>query len=365
MAIRTGKETPVSQNGDQGLDPSKMRPVRVAMPARLVRDMDLAIQSGAGGYGSRQEFITEAVENHLIEVRYGSEDASQNEGPSPRSTEPQPPSTADRGAQQQTGQELNPHDIRIAVPDGPAPIANELAVVSPGEPLYGFHNRDIPTIWALEQLAAEGPGEINAFYERVTDQASDLAGRLSEWERDHGVKVTALLPRRSKRTRASSEGRSFQDFALGKVSRKTGDGRLCSGPFFLWGVAGLQAKEDELLIGVTDRGTQLLEKLQGLSFDVPHETSHTRTFLGFLEEWAPDDRWGFAVCLAAVRDGVDRADLTAKFHAKLRADYTAAQWKESVANSIAQGYLGRCREWGLVKPGRGEYALTTLGQEIV
>jgi hypothetical protein len=354
-----------NMNGRGELDHSQMRPVRIAMPARLVRELDLAIQSGAGGYGSRQEFITEAVENHLVEVRFGIEEDSPPDGRARSAAQNEPGKTAAPAKRLPSSDvQLSPEDVRIGVPDGPAPIINEIAVVSPTEPLYGFHNRDIPTIWALERLAEQGPTEINAFYERATADASDLADQFTPWEEQHGVKVTALLPRRSKRTRASAEGRSFQDFALGKVSRKTDNGRLCSGPFFLWGVAGLQQATEGFQIGITDRGIQLLEKLQGLSFEVPHAPAHARTFLNFLDEWAPDDRWGFGVCLTAVADGVDRAGLTAMFHSQLRKDYAALQWKESVANSVAQGYLGRCREWGLVEPGRGEYRLTPFGKEM-
>jgi Arc/MetJ-type ribon-helix-helix transcriptional regulator len=358
-------EPDIAANGD--LDRSKMRPVRVAMPARLVREMDLAIQSGAGGYGSRQEFITEAVENHLVDVRYGGDQAPEDAQGLGAGKRPSQLARTGRSPKRglEPGQELTPEDVRISVPNGVTPITNELAVVPAGEPLYGFHNRDIPTIWALERLAEHGPEEIDAFYERTTAEASAIAEGLSAWEDQHGVKVTALLPKRGKRSRASAEGRTFQNFALGSVSRKSdGGGRLCSGPFFVWGVAGLREENDQTLIGVSERGTRLLEKLQGLSFDRPHAPSHTRSFLDFLGEWAPDDRWGFSLCLAAIREQVDRAGLTAKFRTGLRRDYKGVEWKESVANSIAQGYLGRSREWGLVHPGRGEYRLTPLGEEI-
>jgi Arc/MetJ-type ribon-helix-helix transcriptional regulator len=349
-------------NGDQALDRSKLRPVRVALPVRLVREMDLAIQSGVGDYGSRQEFISDAVENHLFDVCHGADDEPDDDeeiaSGKPRS-EPTKTRAADSGLQ------LTPEDVRLSPPNGASPINNELAVVSVHEPMYGFHNRDIPTIWALERLAEQGPVEIDQFYERVTSEASELAESFRSWERKHGVKVTALLPKQGKRSRAGGEGRTFQNFALGSVGRK-GDtgGRNCTGPFFVWGIASLREKDDRILIGISERGAQLLEKLQGLSFNLPHAPTHTRIFLDFVSEWAPDDRWGFDTCLAAIGEQVDRIGLIAKFHSCLRRDYKGVEWKESVANSIAQGYLGRCREWGLVRQGRGEYQLTPLGEEL-
>src|SRR3954470_8761881 len=56
---------------------SDARLARIVLPVQLLREVDQLVLSGRGGYGSRQEFFLEAIQNHVLEVKHGSTESGQ------------------------------------------------------------------------------------------------------------------------------------------------------------------------------------------------------------------------------------------------------------------------------------------------
>jgi hypothetical protein len=231
----------------------------------------------------------------------------------------------------------------------------------PAEPLFGLHNRDYPSLWALAQLAARaaaGPVALNTFLHDVTEEAWAFAARLLRLERARGFKLTALLPTNRSKPQSSEQG--FQGFAIGTCEAR-GKSLHARGPLFLWRACAADIRAGKVVIGMTDAGYQLLDSLDGLSLRLPHSADRAVRFLEHLKRFAPSDWWGFAQIMAAAEGGVDRAHLIEQV-AEARSD-----WSESEVATNAAGYVARSREWGLLETRQteGMYRLTPLGLEIL
>jgi hypothetical protein len=347
-------------------DPSKHRPIKVILAVEAVRDMDKAILEQLGGYEDRHELVNEAIQQYLVELRTAVDDEPAATGKADLETDvpdsrratdqvPEPPPA--------TAPIVNLADTAVRLPSvQPALVENEVALVR-REPLLGLHNADVPSIAAialLGELSADGPVSVEQFYPAATERARALAGSLAAYEERHKVKLSALLP--SNANKAKSAARGYQAFALGTIAKQPEDDgrRAVSGPLYLWNAAGLVRDGDDLKIGITEAGWRLLESLDGITFERPHSIEHARRFLAHLHEHAPADVWGFRTLLEAVSRRIGRVDLNAHF-------VEQRDWKESVATSVAQGYVARSREWGMVVPKLvdGRYELTTFGREML
>jgi Arc/MetJ-type ribon-helix-helix transcriptional regulator len=353
---------------------SSERIVKVPFPVSLIRRMDEAVVAGYGGFRTRAELMREAVENILNELQF-----------------PEAPPEPGRPAEEQkadavvtassNGRQSGIEEIAAALPPwerdelsigdlagttlvSPAAAPQLIrhgAVTSVDQPLLGLHNRDYVSIWAVQRLARYTEDRLmpfDDFVRRVTDAAWYFATRLQLIEsRDASRKLTVLFPTNTAK-RPSAE-RGFQHFALGTVGRVGSPTELVAGgPLFAWQAIQL-ASEDNALVGLTEDGWQLLDSLAGLSLDLPHAPELMERFLDHLAVHTPADRWGFDRVLEVVADGPDRAALVASFAA------SHPEWTPAMASSVAQGYVARSREWGLVEPKLVEsrYWLTDVGRD--
>lgn len=367
-------------------EPAKFRPGKILFRIDVLREADRAVQEGLGGYANRHELVNDLVEQGLIDLRYPDDSLSAL----PDTTthvggELKPAINGGGGGGALTGAHAveesaqampefeSLSDIgqtRIAAPEKTgATVENELGAPEPG-PLFGMHNRDAPTAWALSRLAEEamdGPVPLEAFYSEITKEAWALAAQLRAFETEGGSKLAVMLPRNPSKPQSAAIG--FRAFALGSVARKPNEaGRLTtSGPFFQWNAVGLVGDLKEPKIGLTIGGWELVRIFDGLDFSIPHPEEIGEQFLAHLGKYALADLWGFQTALegAASRNG--RSQMNEYFRERLGDDYPDVEWKDSVADSVASGYVSRARAWGLIAPKLqdGEYTLIAAGERAL
>lgn len=339
--------------------------MRIRLPVPLIREMDAAIISGAGGYSTRAEFIVDAIQERILELTV---EEVEDAGPPPMHKDGV---SAASGPPEEKATHQQPSD-----PDTPVTIEMTELVprkagfsISPtdnlsrpeGKALFGLHNRDYPSLWALNQLAEmanEEPIPVVDYYARVLDGAWNFGEHLLSLEEHTGRKCTALFPT-NRDKRKSAEGR-FCMFAIGEF-RTNGDKTITTrGPLYEWRAVGLIGSVDQPRIGLTAPGWRLLAALDGLSVDEPHAPASVAAFLTHLREHAPDDMRGFVEILTAIGPaGATRQDVL---------DHAGTQWPDWSENEVSTntaGYIARAREWGLVEPKqtKSQYHLTPLGVE--
>ncbi|OBJ33062.1 MULTISPECIES: hypothetical protein [Mycolicibacter] len=374
--------------------------------------MDESIVAGRGGFRTRAELMQEAVENLLNELDYPdappeirvSDGAFEGlplpGGPTdevgflgPASDEPVIATrihrrrSADTAPMARDDEDLERRLLEQVVAGLPSWERNELtlkdlagtALVSPerkpkviahgavqtdDEPLLGLHSRDYPSVWALQRMARYTTDGLKPF-EKCRDEVLRAAwyfgGELKSLER-YGArlrKLTVLFP--TNIAKQPSAARGFQSFAVGSVTRSRMTGLLVgSGPLFAWGA--IQAEDTpDMPAGLTESGWRLISELDGLSLDLPHPLELTDVFMAYLAEHAPADRWGFDYLLRGVAELPTRNELVERFRA------AGPKWSDAEASSVAQGYIARSREWGLVEPRLvdGRYWLTAGGRELL
>ena len=339
--------------------------MRIPLPVHLIREMDAVIISGAGGYSTRAEFIVDAIQERILELTIeGVEDA----GPLPVHKDR---GSTDSGSPQEKATPQRPSDSGM-------PVTMAMTELVPREPgfsisptddlgqpegkaLFGLHNRDYPSLWALSQLAAmanEEPIPVVDYHAQVLKGAWDFGKHLLSMEEHTGRKCTALFPTNPDK-RKSAEAR-FCMFAIGDFRIKRDKTISTSGPLFEWRAVGLSGSVDQPRIGLTAAGWQLLAALEGLSVDEPHAPASVAAFLTHLKEHAAADLRGFVEVLRAIGPGgATRQDVL---------EHAGAQWPEWNENKVstnAAGYIARAREWGLIEPKQSNfhYHLTPLGVE--
>jgi hypothetical protein len=228
--------------------------------------------------------------------------------------------------------------------------------------LFGLHNRDYPSLWALARLAAmaaEQPVPLDKYYVQVLQEAWDHGRLLAEYEARTGIKSTALFPTNNEKKQSAEA--AFRMFAVGEC-RQAGDRLVSNGPLFQWRVAGLRRHHGSLHIAVTDAGWNLMAGVAGLSVLEPHAKHTALAFLEHLRRHARDDLQGFhAVVRGTGKKGATRTQLLERVAA------TWPDWTENEVSTNASGYIARAREWGLLerKQVKGVYLLTPFGQELL
>src|SRR5882724_1284224 len=231
-------------------DPSKYRPSKILFKIDILREVDRAVQEELGGYANRHELVNDLVEQGLIELRYPEGEAPVT--PKARSEAESKTAGSANGGGDAAAVEVpaktmpeplgDISETRITAPAKVGTVVeNELAAPDRW-PLFGMHNRDAPTAWALTRLASESfdePIPLDVFYEKVTQEAWTLAAQLEGLEIKGTPKLAVMLPRNPDKPQSAADG--FRAFALGAVARKpNAEGKLpASGPFFLWGAVGL------------------------------------------------------------------------------------------------------------------------------
>lgn len=353
---------------------SPARIVKVPFPVALIRRMDESIIGGHGGFRTRAELMQEAVENLLNELDYpeapeiGSEEGSA-EPPAAAS------GTPGRRGEDRPGdlpelpdwerEELNPPTLAATalrpLSREPWMVKGNGGVPVHDAPLLGLHNRDYVSLWALHRLArytTDGPIEFDEYLGRVTRAAWYYASRLLDLEQEgHGQKLTVLLP--TNLAKRPSAERGFQSFAVGGITRRAEAVLSATGPLFTWRAIKVASK-GPTVTGLTPAGHRLLVDLAGISLQLPHAAEAAKRFLTYLADHAPADRWGFDHLLRAAAAGPDREGLVQGFAT------AHPEWTAATASSVAQGYVARAREWGLLEPRlvEGRYWLTEIGREV-
>jgi hypothetical protein len=355
------------------------RVVKVALPIDLIKRMDRALAGGQAGMETRAEFIREATENLLTEISFpaappeparaiGRETRGDDQArglASSEQTDVAPvPADALASIPPWEIEELRLADLAgTALPPAPPGATLDDGVAEPDdEPLLGLHNRDYPSLWAASRLARYSMDSLPSFEDfrrQATDAAWFYALQLGALEKERrGTRLRALFPSNPQKREAAERG--FQAFAIGSISRRPPTtGQIpADGPFFLWRLCQLARKDGELVVGLTSAGRSLLDRLTGLSLELPHNQASARAFLAYVSEVAPGDKWGFDQVVTAVAEGPDRKQLVTLISGE-RSD-----WSPATSSSIAQGYVARAREWGLIEPRlqSGKYRLTEFGK---
>jgi hypothetical protein len=358
-----------------------LRLARMLLPAALLREIDELVLEGRGGYETRPEFILDAIQNHVLEVKYGvaekgrgsllpetdapaaperhSRRQADNASPNKREPAAGPPAAIANGEPVRPLRDLT--ETKLHVGQRGAVVDEGLAVVKE-EPVLGLHNRDYPSIWAAVLLAADTSEELvpfSAFLDYATREAWRYAESLGDLEKQTKIKLRALFPTNFAKPQSAEEG--FRAFAIGAVAKTPRDDGMvdASGPLFSWKVCQLVRHSDgELLLGLTSPGHRMLEGLDGLSLRWPHEPEYAERFLAHLQEHAPWDWAGFEQLLDAVANGPTRTELAQRFQ------QWQPDWSDAMANTNAAGFVARAREWGLLEPKltEGHYALTEFGE---
>ena len=391
-----------------GADREPGRLVRVRFPSALLKQIEDFLEAGVGGYTDRSELVVDAVRERLLElgetfafmprphvptgatatneiVKSWTESMLAAKERSPKmaeligqllrdTLEKSPPLL-----EEWTGGDASPvpkidmwlsgvHQAVIPLEDAAIVLDGVLSPIEsrddiPQEgPLFGLHNRDFPSLWALAELGrftAEGPIPYSEFMTEVADRAWRYGEILVGLERQGIRGLTTLFPTNPDK-REASKGR-FLNFGVGEAKATEG-GWITRGPLFQWGVAGIVVTEGVGCIGVTSLGTQLIGEVVGLTPDVPHLRQSAVGFAEFLRVSAPDDWWGFQRLLTAVGTGASTRDEVARhFHGSRFGD----NWNKNQVSTNAAGYVARAREWGFLeqKQQDGRYVLTDLGHE--
>jgi hypothetical protein len=369
-------------------DHSELRLVRVLLRTQLLRDVDQIVLSGRGDYESRQEFFTEAIQNHVLEVLHGMAESGQlllSRGvveETPRPIRSQGKVLENRRAkaddQAETLVAVLPPALANGQPIVPIEDMSDTALprvargfalrdgiaVFKQEPLFGLHNRDFPSLWALNllaQMASDGPVPAQDAYGRITQEAWRLAKALETLEETTSSKITALYPTNLAKPQSAEDG--FRAFALGSINRKADANGMygTAGPLYGWQAAQLVNSDGGPSVGLTEAGWDLVEAMVGLTLQFPRSREFADRFFAYLRDQAPWDLAGFEHLLAFVEQRPTRTELTAKF------GQWQPTWSDAVQNTNAAGFVARAREWGLVEPKLvdGRYILTEYGESML
>jgi len=331
------------------------------MALGLIRNLDRALVAGAGGYTTRAELISDAVRDRLLELEF--EPAPPEPSESSSRAAPPPDRRPALNVVQPADEPRNePSDLKLddTVLTAPAPgfsLAGNAIVQD--APLFGLHNRDFASLWALSELAAvtaEKAEPLASALDRVTDRAWEFSARLRPFDVGAELKLTSLFP--TNRTKAQSASGQFRAFAIGTV-RQTEGQLYADGPLFVWRALQVQETDGVVGIGLTDPGWELLGIIDGISLRLPHGFDLTKRFLDYLATHAPADLEAFVVGLRSAGERMQRGQLIEAY----RAAYPT--WTDTQASTNAAGYVARGREWGLIAPRLVDrrYQLTADGEK--
>jgi Arc/MetJ-type ribon-helix-helix transcriptional regulator len=330
--------------------PSGRRVLKVLAETDLIRRMDALILASRGGYADRSEFVTEALRDRIEaeEELRGMETAAPNSLPETAGKsagEVRPETACARAAVPWHCGDWHGSDVPSFERTVPAQRTN-----------FGLHNRDLPTLWAadfLGRMTAQtgAPVVWSEFIEQATAEAWAFGEVLAaaDFARPSGLKRSAGFPLNRKKQDAAEV--RFRDHAIGVL------GRNPRGPFFVFGLGGLEPDAREPTVALTPTGLQLLAQLgeAGLGDGPPFGAAAWASFAEHLRLHAAEELGAWRAVLAVLTDKPNRRELVK------RCDW----WSGATADTNVMGYVARGREWGLVALGLdgGRYELTELGRE--
>ena len=289
-------------------------------------------------------------------------------------------------------------------------------------PLGGLTNRIYPCFWVFQMLTehtSDAPIRLSDFEQALravayakTEQLVLLQQAIEAKVNDRlprGKKLTALFPSARYLVEDAPEAKklnslnNFVTNAFGAV-RMTPGGVEAVGPLMLWDLVGPTRGSDSTdpFIAPTVHGLELLRSLTGMSADYPHGVECAKAFLNYTRIHAPGDfRW-MMTTLDLVSAQPDRSNFQRsflryglaepKYERMRRNDWVLShngvpvkpvasrgkrrRFVELAADeapvpstsciSVADGYIARARELGLVEANlvRGSYWLTLAGAEL-
>lgn len=331
---------------------SDRRVMRVALPVELVRQMDLLITSGTGGYRTRTELIEDSLRQQVELLLTESGGIEQVVEPVAQRT--------------YALEDIVGLSTTALAPSSGGTVIAPAEVISepPDEALFGLHNRDYPSLWAasfLREQTQAGTVPLQTYLESVVAAAWKHAQVLLSVQNSTRAKTTALFPTNPAKRKAAEA--AFRQFAIGGVRATHSDGKVPTyGPLFVWQIAALTGHPERPEVGLTPQGDRLLGLVQGLTVEEPHPPQAATTFFGYLRENAAQDHRGFLQILDAVGPaGCDRQSLVTQM------GNAWPSWKDSELSTNTAGYVARAREWGLLRPRleQGRYRLTDYGHHYL
>ncbi len=220
---------------------------------------------------------------------------------------------------------------------------------------FGLHNRDLPTLWALDQLASRvadlgEPVPWKDFIRFLQTQAQIAGEWLREQDRarPHTLRAATGFPKPGPKASLSEDR-----FVMANVAHRASSRE---GPFQVLGLAGFLNADR---IAPTEQGLRLLGRLldAGLCDELPHAPEVFWSWWAYLEEAAPGERTAWGRVLRELRTGPTRVELISRF----------PEWPGTTAETNCMGFVSRSREWGLVQPKLldGRYLLTALGVALI
>jgi hypothetical protein len=318
------------------------RLVKLRLPADLVRAMDRAIVRSRGAYLDRNEFVAEAIRDRL------------NEEGVPPVEELAIADEVAVGSQHPVG------ESRPAAPEwgrwreGTVPTASAVTLDGVN---FGLHNRDLPTLWALDQLA-DRASELGApikwkdFTAELRKQAQSVGAWLRERDKEgrRTLKAAIGFPKTGEKARASED--RFLTASVGSLTRGGPEG-----PMFLLRLAGLSQGDQRL--APTPEGLQVLRKLieAGLGNLLPQPRAACSVWWRYVASAAPEEHQYWVRLLKVIEQQPNRAELVAEF----------PEWTGSLAETNCMGLVSRSREWDLVTNELvdGRYQLTEFGRRVL
>jgi hypothetical protein len=343
--------------------PTSKRLVKVILHADLVRRMDRRILASGGAYEDRAEFIAEAILDRLTEEeallepgaavherassRGHHRSAAGGQGSHTRRLTDTPPEIGANGPLLDTTLELGCWRDR-----GPLPVVR----MSPTNRVnFGLHNRDLPTLWALDRLVGmigekHEPQPWEAFLDRLRGEGSRAGALL----RQHDLAAPKILAVGTGFPKpGAKQASSVERF----ISAAVGNNRRGDGPFFVLGLAGFTNPE-RTRIAPSEPGLQVLgDMLQhGFGLSLPQPEAAFHDWWRFIAERAPAEHAAWRKVLAVVASEPTREELVFRF----------PEWPGNVAATNTVGFISRSREWGLVEPELADerYRLTELGRAV-
>jgi hypothetical protein len=224
-------------------------------------------------------------------------------------------------------------------------------------PLVGLHNRDFPTLWAVDLLAGmvAARGEPLSWIHYLARTASaawaasDSLAELDDARSEQTLKASVGFPKNPLK-RSASEAR-FTEHMLGTLRQGK-----ASGPVFALGLVGLAEGPIADRVAPTKPGLALLRELRaaGLSPRPPHPPRAWLAFRGHLQSVLPADLGQWFDVLRVIAAAPTTDEVAVQFQDR---------WVGSAVQSNINSYVSRGREWGLVEPKLtdGRYRLTPLG----
>jgi hypothetical protein len=215
---------------------------------------------------------------------------------------------------------------------------------------FGLHNRDLPSLFALDllcRIAVErrGPAPWAEYVAALRPAVAEVSRVF------HGMEEPKPSPTRRSvgfPKPDSDSGKSYDRF----VSAFVGNG--IEGPLVLLGLAAPVRDIDRALLP-TDAGVAVLRGMvaAGLHGDVPHPAGAAALWWAHLGHYSPEEHAAWRRLLVAATRRPSRQSLVASF----------PEWNGSLADTNVMGLVSRSREWGLLEPGLvdGRYQVTQLG----